>query len=219
MRLIQTGTLVVLSAFLNSPPSLRAQAADVASAKVDFVKQIQPIFESSCYSCHGPKMQMAGLRLDEKSAALAGGQSGAVIVPGKSADSSLYRRVAGMGDQPRMPMGGKPLDASQIELIRAWIDQGAEWPDGATKEVVQVQKHWAYIPPQRPALPKVVNANWPKNAIDNFILARLEKEKLAPSPEADRVTLLRRLSLDLIGLAAQRRRGRRLPEGQEPERL
>jgi len=143
---------------------------------------------------------MAGLRLDEKSAALAGGQSGAVIIPGKSVDSPLYRRVAGLGDQPRMPMGGKPLDASQIALIRAWIDQGADWPDSATKEVVQVQKHWAYIPPKRPAVPKVVNASWPKNAIDNFLLARLEREKLAPSPEADRVTLLRRLSLDLTGL-------------------
>src|SRR6266481_5995878 len=148
MRLIQTGTLVVLSAFLNSPPSLRAQAAGVASAKVDFLKQIQPILESSCYGCHGPKKQMAGLRFDEKSAALAGGQSGAVIIPGKSVDSPLYRRVAGLGDQPRMPMGGKPLDASQIALIRAWIDQGADWPDSATKETVIVQKHWAYIPPK-----------------------------------------------------------------------
>src|SRR6267142_1731437 len=147
MRLIRTGTLALLSAFLNSPSSLRAQAGDVARAKVDFLKQIQPILESSCYGCHGPKMQMAGLRLDEKSAALSGGQSGAVIIPGKSADSPLYRRVAGLGDQPRMPMGGKPLDTSQIALIRAWIDQGAGWPDSGTKEVVQVQKHWAYIPP------------------------------------------------------------------------
>ncbi len=172
----------------------------MASAKVDFLRQIQPIFESSCYGCHGPKMQMAGLRLDEKTAAFAGGQSGAVILPGKSADSPLFRRVAGLGDQPRMPMGGKALEASQIELIRAWIERGAEWPDGPAKQVVQVQKHWAYVPPKRPPLPKVVNANWPKNAIDNFVLARLEKEKLTPSPEADRVTLLRRLSLDLAGL-------------------
>jgi hypothetical protein len=145
-------------------------------------------------------MQMAGLRLSEKSAALAGGQSGAAIIPGKSADSPLYRRVAGLGDQPRMPMGGKPLDAAQIALIRAWIDQGAEWPETNAKEVVPAQKHWAYIPPKRPPLPKIVNAPWPKNAIDYFILARLEKEKLTPSPEADRVTLLRRLSLDLTGL-------------------
>ena len=200
MRLVRAGTFVILFAILNSRSSLRAQAAGLASAKVDFLTQIQPIFESSCYGCHGPKVQMAGLRLNEKSAALAGGQSGAVIIPGKSADSPLYRRVAGLGDQPRMPMGGKPLDASQIELIRLWIDRGAEWPDSATKEVVQVQKHWAYIPPKRPPLPKVVNARWPRNAIDNFLLARLEREKLIPSPEADRVTLLRRLSLDLTGL-------------------
>ena len=200
MRLIRAGALPLLFAFLAPLPSLRAQATDVASASVDFPKQIQPIFESSCYGCHGPKMQMAGLRLSEKSAALAGGQSGAAIIPGKSADSPLYRRVAGLGDQPRMPMGGKPLDAAQIALIRAWIDQGAEWPESSAKEVVPVQKHWAYIPPKRPPLPKVVNARWPKNAIDYFILARLEKEKLTPSPEADRVTLLRRLSLDLTGL-------------------
>jgi mono/diheme cytochrome c family protein len=200
MRLVRAGTFVILFAILNSRSSLRAQAAGLASAKVDFLTQIQPIFESSCYGCHGPKVQMAGLRLNEKSAALAGGQSGAVIIPGKSADSPVYRRVAGLGDQPRMPMGAKPLDASQIELIRLWIDRGAEWPDSATKEVVQVQKHWAYIPPKRPPLPKVVNVRWPRNAIDNFLLARLETEKLIPSPEADRVTLLRRLSLDLTGL-------------------
>jgi mono/diheme cytochrome c family protein len=200
MRRIRAGALALLFAIVNSRSSLRAQAVDVASAKVDFLRQIQPIFESSCYGCHGPKMQMAGLRLDEKTGAFAGGQSGAVILPGKSADSPLYRRVAGLGDQPRMPMGGKALEASQIELIRAWIERGAEWPDGPTKQVVQIQKHWAYIPPKRPPLPKVVNASWPKNAIDNFVLARLEREKLTPSPEADRVTLLRRLSLDLVGL-------------------
>src|ERR1700686_1006485 len=106
--------------------ALRAQAP---AGKVEFTRDIQPVFEQSCYSCHGPKMQMAGLRLDEKTAALAGGQSGPVIAPAKSAESALYRRVAGIGEQARMPMGGKPLDESQIALIRAWIDQGAEWPE------------------------------------------------------------------------------------------
>jgi len=178
--------------------ALRAQAP---AGKVEFARDIQPIFDKSCYSCHGPKMQMAGLRLDEKQAALAGGQSGPVIVAAKSAESSLYRRVAGLGEAARMPMGGKPLDDSQIALIRAWIDQGADWPDAvAAAGAIEVKKHWAYIPPQRPALPKVSQAKWPANAIDRFILARLEKENLSPSPEADRVTLLRRLSLDLIGL-------------------
>jgi hypothetical protein len=177
----------------------RAQSADPASTKVDFLKQIQPVFEKSCYSCHGPKVQMAGLRLNEKSAALAGGESGAVIIPGKSADSPLYKRVAGLAD-PRMPMGGKTLEASQIELIRAWIDQGAPWPASVTNEVVQVQKHWAYIPPKRPPLPKIAHASWPNKAIDNFVLKRLEAEGITPCPEADRITLLRRLSLDLTGL-------------------
>src|SRR4029077_19412076 len=98
------------------------------------------------------------------------------------------------------PMNGKPLDPEQIAAIRSWIDSGANWPDGAAGEPAETRKHWAYFPPQRPALPTVSPANWPANPIDRFILARLEKEGLAPSPEADRVTLLRRLSLDLIGL-------------------
>ena len=170
----------------------------VPASAVDFAKDIQPIFETSCYACHGSKLQMGGLRLDSKKSALAGGQSGAVIDPGKSAESALYRRVAGIGDKPRMPMGGKPLDPSQLALLRTWIDSGAAWPDNA--ETAEARKHWAFIPPQRPPLPKVARANWPQNPIDRFILARLEKDGLAPSPEADRVTLLRRLSLDLIGL-------------------
>jgi mono/diheme cytochrome c family protein len=180
----------------------RAQAP---TDKVDFTRDIQPIFETSCYACHGPKVQMAGLRLDAKQPALAGGQSGPVIVPAKSAESALYRRVAGIGEAARMPMGGKALEESQIARIRAWIDQGAAWPDaaglaGTPAGAVEVKKHWAYIPPQRPALPKASHKKWPANAIDRFVLARLEKEGLSPSPEADRVTLLRRLSLDLIGL-------------------
>jgi hypothetical protein len=171
-----------------------------AAAKVDFVQDVRPIFETSCLSCHGPKVQMAGLRLDVKKAAFEGSQLGKVIQPGNAAESTLYKRVAGIGEQARMPMGQKPLDDAQIATIRAWIDQGAEWPDGVGVEIAEARKHWAYIPPQRPPVAKVANAAWPKNAIDNFVLARLEKEKLAPSPEADRVTLLRRLSLDLIGL-------------------
>lgn len=123
-----------------------------------------------------------------------------MIYPYNATESPLYRRVAGVGDEPRMPMGGEPLDQEQIALIRAWIDQGANWPDEVDSEVAEIQKHWAYVPPKRPPLPKVSNPNWAANPIDYFVLARLEKEGLAPSPEADQVTLLRRLSLDLIGL-------------------
>jgi len=99
-----------------------------------------------------------------------------------------------------MPMGAKPLPDDQIELIRLWIDQGADWPETDTAKPAQVKKHWAFVPPRRPPLPAVKNSAWPKNPIDHFVLARLEKEGLSPAPPADRVTLLRRLSLDLIGL-------------------
>ena len=180
----------------------RAQGTpdSASSSKVEFAREILPLFEKSCYSCHGPKQQMRGLRLDSKKLALAGGQSGKVIYPYNATESPLYRRVAGVGDEPQMPMGGEPLDQEQIALIRAWIDQGANWPDEVGSEVAEIQKHWAYVPPKRPPLPKVSNPNWAANPIDYFVLARLEKEGLAPSPEADQVTLLRRLSLDLIGL-------------------
>src|SRR5215831_11997978 len=150
---IWTGVITFAFSFISLGPLLRAQAV-AASTKVDFNRYIQPILEKSCYGCHGPKLQMSGLRLDGKKAALAGGSSGAVIVPGKAVESPLYRRVAGIGDQPRMPMGGK-LDEAQIAAIRGWIDQGAEWPEGVSKEAVAIQRHWAYIAPTRPPLPKV----------------------------------------------------------------
>ncbi len=162
--------------------------------KIDFVKDVQPIFTRSCVACHGPNTQMAGLRLDAKQAVLA-----KVVVPGNSAASALYRRVAGMGDVARMPMGGRLAD-EQIATLKAWIDQGADWPDTVGATVTASKTHWAFVPPERPLLPAVKNAGWVKNPIDRFILARLEKEGLTPSPEADRVTLLRRLSLDLTGL-------------------
>jgi len=169
--------------------------------KVDFATEVLPIFEKSCGNCHGPKMRMSGLRLDTKPGAFAGGENGKAIIPGKSDESPLYQRIAGLGGLIPMPMGGKPLDPAQVATIKAWIDQGAEWPDNVGTQVeAAVKKHWAFIPPVRPELPAVSNAKWISNPIDAFILARLDREQLAPSPEADRVTLLRRLSLDLIGL-------------------
>lgn len=174
-------------------------AATIPPAKVDFLRDIQPIFEQNCYRCHGPGVQMSALRLDSKQAAFAGGASGKVIVPGKASDSALYRRVAGIGDQARMPMGSKPLESAQIQAIQAWIDQGAEWIDAGPVKT-EPHKHWAFIPPKRPPVPNVKNRAWVRNPIDAFVLARLEKEGLRPSSEADRTTVLRRLSLDLIGL-------------------
>ena len=199
-RIFTYGFIVFCALSLRQGIGIKAQGTPSSplpsSAKVDFVKDIQPILEKSCYSCHGEKMQMAGLRLDSKQLALAG----KAIVAGNAAESRLYQRVAGIGDQARMPMGGEPLNAAQIALIKSWIDQGAEWPESVGVSVAEVKKHWAYIPPTRPALPQVASKQWPVNPIDSFVLARLEKEGLTSSAEADRVTLLRRLSLDLIGL-------------------
>lgn len=179
-----------------------AAVAFVASADtpVDFIKDIQHILRRSCYRCHGAEIQMGQLRLDAKALAFQGGISGKVVVPGRSQDSLLFQRVLGLGDRVRMPLEGDPLTKDQIDLIRAWIDQGASWPDEASVEDAKIGKHWAYVKPIRPDLPKVEGASWVRNPIDNFVLARLEKEGLNPSPEASRETLVRRVSLDLAGL-------------------
>ncbi len=169
--------------------------------KIDFVKDIQPIFANHCYECHGPKKQEHDLRLDQKATASKGGESGPAFVAGKSAGSLIIQAVAGLKtDLARMPKKRDPLGAEQIGLLRAWIDQGADWPESAAADAKDPRQHWAFKPPVRPHVPAVKNKNRVRTPIDNFILARLEKEGLKPSLEADRVTLLRRLSLDLIGL-------------------
>ena len=173
-----------------------------ASHQVDFVKEIQPILSNTCYECHGTLKQKGGLRLDEKATALKGGDSGALLVPGKGAESLLLLAVTGSKeDLARMPKKKDPLTPEQIGLLRAWIDQGATWPDSAiAAHRKNWRQHWAFKPPVRPKIPAVNNTRWPRNPIDAFVLAKLERENLTPSAEADKVTLLRRLSLDLIGL-------------------
>jgi hypothetical protein len=175
---------------------LRSGAADIP---VDFKRDIQPIFAERCYGCHGPEKHKGGLRLDRKADALAGGDSGKVIVPGKSAESLLITNVSGIDPDNLMPPKGKgePLGSGQITLLRAWIDAGAPWPDDAA---APRPKHWAFERPARPILPRVKNRQRVRNSIDAFVLARLERENLIPSPETDRMTLIRRLSLDLLGL-------------------
>jgi len=140
------------------------------------------------------------LRWDNKESAIAGGEHGPDIVPGDSARSRVIQMVTSTDPDLIMPQKGDPLTAEQIALLRAWIDQGALWPASASAQIADGRHHWAFIPPTRPPLPTVKNKKWPRNPIDSFVLARLEAEKLTPSPEADRRTLLRRLSLDLTGL-------------------
>jgi mono/diheme cytochrome c family protein len=172
------------------------QLPPAAAVKVEFVRDVEPIFASRCYECHGEKKSKSSFRLDNKARAFLGGDSGKpFLVPGKSSQSQIILRVAGLVNADEvMPASGERLTPQQIGLLEAWIDQGANWPDTVNKP------HWAYVKPVQPAPPKVQHSRWPRNAIDNFILARLEKEKLTPSAEADRVTLVRRLSLDLTGL-------------------
>ncbi len=173
-----------------------------ATKKINFVNDVQPLFVAKCYSCHGPKKQESTFRLDHKASALMGGQIGPAIVPGKSAESPLIRYVAGLDPDIKMPPEGDRLSAEQVAILRAWVDQGVDWPESASPDLDSAKKnHWAFRPPVRPAVPALKNQKSKiENPLDRFILALLESENLSPSPETDKVTWLRRLSLDLVGL-------------------
>ncbi|HEV8293105.1 MAG TPA: PSD1 and planctomycete cytochrome C domain-containing protein, partial [Tepidisphaeraceae bacterium] len=175
-------------------------SALAAGATVDFARDVQPIFKSACYQCHGPQKQKGKLRLDAKTLALHGGKSGKAIVPGHGDQSELLRRITSKDEDERMPQDREPLTGEQIAVIRAWIEQGANWPDEASAADAKIEKHWALVPPKRVDPPSVANRDWVRNDVDRFILARLEKEHITASPEATKVQLLRRVSLDLIGL-------------------
>jgi mono/diheme cytochrome c family protein len=197
--------VVSLGLILLSRNPVQAQKPAAQPAGVDFARDIQPILETQCYECHGPKKSKADLRLDRRAAAMAGGETGAAILPGNSEQSLIVRRLLGLDGDDQMPKDGDPLPAAQIALIRTWIDQGATWPDatataGGIPPADDEPKHWAYRRPSRAPLPEVRPADWVRTPIDRFILARLEKEGLKPSPEASLETLVRRVSLDLIGL-------------------
>ena len=163
------------------------------------------MFQDRCFLCHGPRQQMKGLRLDRREDALRGSESGPVILPGNSAGSRLVQLIAGTNPTQVMPPDGDGLTPEQVGMVRAWIDQGAKWSTPETADShpgaqEAASSHWAFRPIRRPPVPEVAGSNWPRNPIDHFIQKRLEADGIEPSPEADRVTLIRRLSLDLIGL-------------------
>jgi hypothetical protein len=166
-----------------------------SSRPVDFSKDVRPILSDRCFSCHGPDEanRKAGLRLDiEDGVKKARGARPPVVVPGDVASSEILKRVAPEVPARRMPppySDRKPLSDKEVATLRDWIAQGARW-----------QGHWSFNPPLRPAEPAVQNKAWVRNPIDSFILARLEKEGVQPSPEAERARLLRRVSFDLTGL-------------------
>ena len=187
--------------FLFVAASFISHAAEdeAAAPPVDFAGSVYPIFERSCLDCHGAKQQLANLRLDGKDAAMKGGWSGAVIQP-HNAKSLLVARIAGDSMGPQMPMSEDPLSEQEISTIRAWIEQGADWPEDAGVKQAVVKKHWAYQRPILPLPPLTSNPKWARNPLDRFVLKRLDEEGLAPSPEASKETLIRRVYMDIIGL-------------------
>ena len=179
---------------------LLALPISLSATPVDFVRDVQPIIQKRCLMCHGPQVHMNGLRLDDRDLALKGSDSGPVIQPGKAAASRIIAMVSGT-ESKRMPPSGPPLTTDQIATIKTWIDEGAHWPDSAkTLTAAAPPKLWSLKPIAHPTPPAVQNRDWPINPIDRFILARLESEGIKPSPPADRITLIRRVSLDLTGL-------------------
>ncbi len=177
-------------------PSVRAQSV------VDFARDIEPLFAQRCVKCHGPARQKGGLRLDRKAAALRGGDDGPVIVAGDRAKSVLIQRVSGVDPEKRMPPTGEPLDAESLRQLGDWIDAGAAWPDEtASGAAAAIESDlWSLQPVRKVVPPAVARAEWVRNPVDAFVLAKLESAGLAPAPEADRATLIRRLYFDLLGL-------------------
>jgi mono/diheme cytochrome c family protein len=175
---------VLAAGLLLAAPGLPAAPGQTA---VDFQRDVRPILAGRCFKCHGPASHKAGLRLDVRASAT----KRKAIVPGRPEASKLIHRVRAADDEERMPppAGGDRLKPAQVEVLRKWIAGGAEY-----------SPHWAFVAPRRPPLPPVMDGAWVRNPIDYFILARLDKEGLRPSSEADRPTLIRRLSLDLLGL-------------------
>jgi len=181
-----------------SIPQLAAQ-----TAQIDFRTDIEPIFRQHCIACHGPASQSGGLRLDRAATAMRGGYSGPAIKAGDGAGSRLVQMLSRPASEgPVMPLGGERLPAEQINRIAAWIDQGAVWPDSRPSgtEPSQDARHWSFVPPVRPRVPTTLAAGWERNPIDSFIAAKLESAGIEASPEAPPAVLLRRLSLDLIGI-------------------
>ena len=185
--------------------SLRAAESSAAPSEF-FEKKIRPLLSEHCLDCHGAKKQKGGLRLDSRAGWAKGGESGPAIVPGKPEDSLLIKAVRHADKDLKMPPDERLAPAQVADLI-AWIKLGAHDPrtNALLKSASAVsletgRKHWAFQPLRPAKLPTVKNATWARNDVDRFILAAIESKGLKPSPEADRRTLIRRVTVDLIGL-------------------
>jgi hypothetical protein len=172
-----------------------------------FEKRVRPILAENCFACHGEKKQKAGLRLDSRAALLKGSESGPVVVPGNPGQSTLIRAVRQEGELKMPPKRKLPTEA--IDALAAWIKVGAPWPEipgkpeanGISDRIAHAREnHWAFRPVQKPPVPAVQDATWPLTAVDRFLLAKLEQKGLTPAKPADRRTLIRRATFDLLGL-------------------
>jgi len=189
---------------MTTPAFLFALAATAAGpgpspGRVDYLRDVKPVLAARCYACHGALKQKAGLRLDTSALIRKGGHGGPAVEPGDSSESPLVERVTAADDAERMPPEGSPLSRDEIDRIRVWIDQGAEAPAEALQP--DPRDHWAFRPPVRPAVPGVADPGRVRNPIDAFLAAERDRRGLKPVPPADRAELLRRVSLDLTGLA------------------
>ncbi len=161
-----------------------------AAAQIDFNRDIRPILNGNCIACHGGVKQAGGVSFSYREQALGTGKSGRpTVIPGNPRGSELMARVTSGNPETRMPLHAAPLSPEKIALLRQWIKEGATW-----------ENYWAFVPPKTQSLPQVRQASWVRQPLDRFVLARLEQEKLKPSPEASKSALLRRVSLDLTGL-------------------
>jgi mono/diheme cytochrome c family protein len=179
---------LAIAVLVSLSSGLRAQDAP---APVDYARDVLPIFTRACVACHGPDKQKSNYRLDLKTSALGEASIGQPILPGRAADSPLLKYVSGADPDLRMPPKGPRLSEAEVSTLRRWIDQGATWPEDVSASARPAELHWSFRPIVRPAS---------GSCIDDFLLARLRKEGLGTSPEADRRTLIRRLSFDVAGL-------------------
>src|SRR5881394_816174 len=187
---------LALLCILSICPSLAA-----AEPRIDFDQQIRPILQRSCIKCHGAEKQKGGLRLDRPKEAFGSLDSGKqAIIPSNANQSELIHRITTADPDDRMPPKSDPLPASEIQLIRAWISQGATWPElklaGPTTRPEMVvtaddRQHWSYLPLHQVNPPTAKDPNWGRTSIDRFILVSLESKNLHPNPPADRRTLIR----------------------------
>lgn len=204
--LILVGAVVRAS---QAPPQASTAQAE-QQAITFFETRIRPLLAANCQACHG-ESAMAGLRVDSREGLMRGGETGPAIVPGAPEKSTLVKAVQHADGFPRMPRGRAKLAAQDVEALEQWIRDGAVWPATATAAPAPAVAHeraitseqrayWAFRPLAKPEAPNVRRADWPRTDIDRFILARLEQENLSPVGGADKLTLLRRATLDLTGL-------------------